>query len=197
MTPPQPSCGKPQLRRLHRQRRSDALKGQPDLEQRIVQQVRQELERRNRQGHLQATVGLYWPLPGEVDLRDLRQSLQGNVALPATDGEGGLSYHHWGPKPLAADSCGIPAPLDQPPLRPDQLALLLVPALAIDHKGLRLGYGGGYYDRLRAQPDWRRVPTLAVLPELCAGIAPLPDEAWDVPVDGWICETGCTLLTAC
>ena len=44
-------------------------------------------------------------------------------------------------------------------LHPDQLACLLVPGLAIDHRGVRLGYGGGYYDRLRQQPPWRAVPS--------------------------------------
>jgi 5-formyltetrahydrofolate cyclo-ligase len=75
------------------------------------------------------------------------------------------------------------------PLQAHQLALLLVPALAMDQRGIRLGSGGGWYDRLRADPAWRQVPALAVLPAAC--LAPsLPADPWDVPFNGWLDETG-------
>ena len=80
-------------------------------------------------------------------------------------------------------------------LDPHQLALLLIPALAIDQRGVRLGYGGGWYDRLRADPAWRRRPALAVLPEACV-VAELPRYPWDVPLDGWISERGWRQLVA-
>lgn len=70
------------------------------------------------------------------------------------------------------------------------MALLLVPALAIDRSGIRLGSGGGWYDRLRADPHWRTVPALAVLPAACVSPTPLPRDPWDVPFDGWLDETG-------
>ena len=75
-------------------------------------------------------------------------------------------------------------------MRPQQLSLLLVPALAIDATGIRLGYGGGYYDRLRANNDWAKVPAWAVLPSICFSSAPLPRDPWDVPFHGWITEFG-------
>lgn len=71
----------------------------------------------------------------------------------------------------------------------DELALLLVPALALDRRGLRLGTGGGWYDRLRQDPSWRGVPALIVAPSLCR-LAALPADPWDVPFDGWLDETG-------
>jgi len=92
-------------------------------------------------------VGIYWPLPGEADLRPLREAPHPPLALPVADGSGGLIYRSWGEDPLQPDGCGIPAPAAGDDLKPDQLALLLVPALAVDGKGIRLGYGGGYYDR--------------------------------------------------
>ena len=86
-------------------------------------------------------VGIYWPLPGEADLRPLRDGLHPPLALPVADGCGRLTYRSWGEDPLHPDGCGIPAPATGEALGPDQLALLLVPALAVDGAGIRLGYG--------------------------------------------------------
>jgi 5-formyltetrahydrofolate cyclo-ligase len=69
------------------------------------------------------------------------------------------------------------------------LGLLLVPALACDGAGIRLGYGGGWYDRLRADPSWAQVPALAVLPRGCR-VGQLPRDPWDVPLQGWLDEEG-------
>jgi 5-formyltetrahydrofolate cyclo-ligase len=74
-------------------------------------------------------------------------------------------------------------------LEPSQLQLLLIPALAIDQRGVRLGYGGGWYDRLRSDPAWQQRPALAVLPQACV-VAELPRDPWDLPLDGWISEQG-------
>ena len=135
-------------------------------------------------------VGIYWPLPGEADLRPLRDGLHPPLALPVADGCGRLIYRSWGEDPLHPDGCGIPAPAAGDALGPDQLGLLLVPALAVDGAGIRLGYGGGYYDRLRADPAWAAVPAWVVLPSTCLAAEPLPRESWDVPFTGWITEQG-------
>jgi 5-formyltetrahydrofolate cyclo-ligase len=121
------------------------------------------------------------------------EALRQRLALPVVRCEGGigrLTYGAWHPAdPLHADGCGIPAPVAAAPLEAHALALLLVPALAIDQRGIRLGSGGGWYDRLRADPAWRQVPALAVLPAAC--LAPsLPADPWDVPFTGWLDESG-------
>ena len=137
-------------------------------------------------------LGLYWPLPGEPDLLPLLPALRRwTLALPCSDGQGGLSYRPWDGMPMEGrDGCGIPAPVDLPPLESHQLQLLLVPALALDEKGIRLGYGGGYYDRLRATPVWADLPAWVVLPQACISHALLPRDPWDVPFSGWITEEG-------
>ena len=174
---------KQDLRHHFRQRRHQ----QSSLRSAICRQVLNMVQSSSIQtGHL----GLYWPLNGEVDLRSIRLAIPNEIALPFADGCGGLHYRHWTDTPLEADGCGILAPNVGPPLDADQLSLLLVPALAIDHCGIRLGYGGGYYDRLRADPTWASVPAWVVLPSACISTEHLPRDAWDVPFTGWITEHG-------
>jgi 5-formyltetrahydrofolate cyclo-ligase len=131
-------------------------------------------------------LGLYWPLAGEVDLLQLQPPCP--LALPAIS-QGQLVYRAWGQgDQLEPDDCGIPAPLGTA-LAASALSCLLVPALAFDAAGVRLGYGGGWYDRLRTDAAWTRVPSFAVLPQGCL-VASLPRDPWDRPLDGWLDETG-------
>ena len=75
---------------------------------------------------------------------------------------------------------GIPEPIDDGPVADDPTALVLMPGLAFDPEGHRIGYGGGFYDRfLAAEPSH---PTLA----LCYSFQMLPKletEEFDIPVD--------------
>lgn len=143
-------------------------------------------------------IGLYWPLAGEADLRSVAaaQLWHDRLALPRVRG-GTLQYCPWSPEqPLAADDSGIPAPQGEAVLRAEQMSLLLVPALALDRRGIRLGYGGGWFDRLRSNPAWRAVPALAVLPSACL-VEALPADPWDVPFSGWIDEQDLHLIASC
>lgn len=75
---------------------------------------------------------------------------------------------------------GIPEPIANEPVAHDETALVLMPGLAFDKEGHRIGYGGGFYDRfLEKEPNH---PTLA----LCYEFQMLPHletEAHDIPVD--------------
>ena len=68
--------------------------------------------------------------------------------------------------------------------------MLLVPALAIDQGGYRLGYGGGYFDRLRKKELWFSIPSFVVISSNCISSNPLPRNEWDLPFNGWISEKG-------
>ena len=171
----------------------------PNLNASLVESVLTHL---NAQGppHHHGAIGITWPLPGEPDLRLLAELQPAPLALPATTKNHSVTYHLWkdapSPTELCDDAFSILAPLSSPALKPAELAVLLIPALAVDQCGIRLGYGGGCYDRLLSQPGWSTLPTFAVLPEACLHPTLLPAEPWDQPLDGWITEQGCSLRRA-
>jgi 5-formyltetrahydrofolate cyclo-ligase len=105
-----------------------------------------------------------------------------------------LLWHHWQPsQALVSGSYGILEPDPASPLlSPPEIDLILVPAVAIDRRGYRLGYGGGYYDRLRADPLWRKIPTIGIIFEF-AYVDLLPIDSWDLPVDAVCTELGIRL----
>lgn len=75
---------------------------------------------------------------------------------------------------------GIPEPIADGPIADDPTALVLMPGLAFDREGHRIGYGGGFYDKfLAAEPDH---PTLALCYEFQM-LEHLQTEEFDVPVD--------------
>ncbi len=97
-------------------------------------------------------VGGFWPLVGEIDVRALLVALVGRghrVGLPVTPARGaGLSFRRWRPGAgLRAGRFGTLEPVTEEAVVP---TVLLVPLLAFDRRGRRLGYGGGYYDRTLA-----------------------------------------------
>ncbi len=154
----------------------------------ILLQVNDFLENFVSNKESKSLIGLYWPLEGEVDLRSLKENRFLSLALPACNKKGDLTYHQWTEKPLIKDSFGIPAPLSEPSLNPCEIKLLMVPALAIDHRGIRLGYGGGSFDRLRKKLSWKAIQALAIVPMSCITDYFLPKDPWDIPFDGWINE---------
>jgi len=81
---------------------------------------------------------------------------------------------------LEKSDMGIPEPVSDEPVAADEKALVLMPGLAFDEQGHRIGYGGGFYDKfLAAEPDH---PTVA----LCYDFQMSPQletDTFDIPVD--------------
>ncbi len=81
---------------------------------------------------------------------------------------------------VAPGYAGIPEPVLDTPIARDKTALVLMPGLAFDAQGHRIGYGGGYYDKYLAQEPGH--PTVA----LCYDFQLFPrldTQEFDIPVD--------------
>ena len=74
---------------------------------------------------------------------------------------------------------GIPEPIDDSPVADDPTALVLMPGMAFDPQGHRIGYGGGFYDKFLAKESH---PTLALCYDFQV-FESLETEEFDIPVD--------------
>ncbi|MGF1567726.1 MAG: 5-formyltetrahydrofolate cyclo-ligase [Nodosilinea sp.] len=127
----------------------------------------------------------------EPDLSPLTQH-HGHWGLPRCVGQH-MHWHYWSAQtqwPLQKGTHGILEPHPRSPLADLSLVdLILVPAVACDVRGYRLGYGGGYYDRMLSQAQWQNVPTVGVVFEY-ARLPSLPKDQWDQPMAGVCSESG-------
>lgn len=81
---------------------------------------------------------------------------------------------------VAPSHMGIPEPIDDGPVATDETALVLMPGLAFDRTGNRMGYGGGFYDKfLAAEPNH---PTVALCYDFQL-VDSIPVDSYDIPVD--------------
>lgn len=105
-----------------------------------------------------SSILLYASVRGEVDTRGLiTDSLKrpGSVVLPRVDKNAAklLLYRILSWNDLVPGAFGIPEPLDGPCtlISPDKVDYAVIPGIAFDVTGARIGYGKGYYDRLLAE----------------------------------------------
>ena len=137
-------------------------------------------------------IGAYWPIKGEFDAlpalyRWAESDETRRIGLPVVDREAGsLRFHVWYPGcPTELDAYDIPKPKGTEVFEPQ---LLLLPCVGYGPAGVRLGYGGGFYDRtvMSLQP---RPLTVG----LCYSNGFLPmlrQDANDVPLDALITDDG-------
>ena len=94
-------------------------------------------------------VGGYYPVNFEIDDLELLKKFEKNkfnISLPVTKKNFQMDFYKWSfSDPLKVNKYGIPEPETKNIVYPD---VLLVPLVAFDKNLNRLGYGGGYYDRL-------------------------------------------------
>lgn len=137
------------------------------------------------------TIAFYLPNDGEIDptpLLELAVAAGKRAFLPVLDRRqiGHLSFTSWQPgEPLIANRFGIPEPIPgrSRPCRLWRLDLVLMPLVAFDCQGNRLGMGGGFYDRTFAcnKHRWSR-PLLIGLAHHFQQVETLVADPWDVPL---------------
>ncbi|MDC0360487.1 5-formyltetrahydrofolate cyclo-ligase [Alphaproteobacteria bacterium] len=144
-----------------------------------------------------AITALFWPIGDEVDLRPLLERLarEGRpVVLPCTPNEPApLIFRRWTPETSLKP--GPMRTMEPNPGAPELVPnVLLLPLLAFDSAGRRIGYGGGYYDRtLKALRQSGSIKAFGVA---FAGqqVPRVPTDALDQQLDGVITERGVTFF---
>jgi 5-formyltetrahydrofolate cyclo-ligase len=148
------------------------------------------------------TLLLFMSMKDEIDtgpILELAFSANKKVFVPRVEGKDLLFYRILSPGgPWREGNWGIREPLSGPPLgKEDFPALILVPGLAFDRRGGRLGRGRGYYDRfLAGLPGAFSSPVRFFALGYCTSIQLVPElpvDPWDRPMDGLCTGRECTL----
>ncbi len=146
-------------------------------------------------------IAAYLPTDGEVEtaaLIELAGNMGKQVYLPVLIPYRGnrLWFARYEPgMRLVRNRFGIPEPetVHRQRIAPYALDLVLAPLVGFDHKGHRLGMGGGYYDRsfayLLRREHWRR-PHLIGLAYDFQQLPQLPAHSWDVPLTAVVTDSG-------
>jgi 5-formyltetrahydrofolate cyclo-ligase len=134
----------------------------------------------------------YWPLADELDPRPVMSRLAAAgrpLALPRVQGRGrALAFHAWRPgDPLHPGPFGVMEPAAEAPLLKPRV--LLVPLLAFDRRGRRLGYGAGFYDLSLRELRALCPPPLAIgLAFAAQEVGEVPAGPHDQPLDAVVTE---------
>ena len=147
------------------------------------------------------TIALYHPFKGEPDVLATAEELASakhamrhapfrelKLALPVVSAKGKtLRFQRWQPgEPLTPNRFGIPEPgHNTPALTPD---IILLPCVAFDRRGFRIGYGGGYYDETLRNLR-KNMPVTAIGISFAFQETPeIPAESFDEKLDMVVTE---------
>ena len=124
---------------------------------------------------------IYYPLKHELNFLELTKlNPEKNFYLPKVNGENLLVCPYDNCTQLKCSKMNILEPCSNP-ISPTELDLIIIPALLIDKKNYRLGYGGGFYDKFIAKFEGNFKTLCAIPKELI--IESLPVEKFDKKID--------------
>ncbi len=131
----------------------------------------------------------YWPIRTEIDPRPAMATHDGPLCLPVVPGPAKpLVFRRWYPGAAMIEGAfGARIPTDETELTPQ---VLIVPLLAFDARGCRLGYGGGFYDRTLERLRARGPVTAIGFAYAAQQVKQVPTEPTDQPLDLIVTETG-------
>ena len=105
-----------------------------------------------------------------------------SLAFPVIENKNDMQFYPWRSKePTIKNRFGIKEPIskNKSPLQADKRTLVCVPCLAVDLKGNRLGYGGGFYDRYLEKNPTPQTVAISYA-RFVQNI--IPQEKWDIPI---------------
>ena len=139
----------------------------------------------------------YKAMRSEIDILptfELMGRYRKTTALPCVMPDKSLLFRQWRPgDALMRHALGMEEPTaDAPTLLPE---IILVPLLAFDGDGYRLGYGGGYYDRtMQALREVEKPPLFIGVAYSLQEVEQVPTGAEDQPLDGILTEFGVSMF---
>ena len=162
----------------------------PDSAAMWSRQMAEALGRRLRSISFDGVLFLFAGMKGEPDFLPYLVHLSFNIALPKTYANGAMDFYMWFPSDdLVEGPFGVREPHDDAiKVYPRSGDCAVVPAVAVDLLGTRLGVGKGCYDRWLSEYKSRLLFTAAAVFPPCVASVPLPREPHDIPVDFWTFE---------
>lgn len=152
-----------------------------------------------------ARIAAYWPMGGEIDLlpalvRLARSGWRIHFPVLRRGKSPRMYFAPWTPDAtVRRNRVGIPEPVTPPStwVRPLDMDWVLLPLVAFDTRGYRIGMGGGYYDAsfstLRCRRTWNKPRLVGVAHDFQRIDAVITDD-WDVPMHGVLTDERAYLI---
>lgn len=179
------------IRRQLRRTRQSLPRATRQRAQLVSNRFLKQLIKRNKR------IGIYYAVGSEMGLDEFIRSAQrrgAKIYLPYIEPKTLCLWFtayraEYLSKPKFSGSLNIPQCAGRK-IRAHQLHVLILPMIAVDKSGYRLGQGGGYYDASLAATRHRLQPRTVAVGFACQLVDELPHEAHDVPIDEFVCENG-------